>query len=348
MVGPGGAETGSGHTPHARSHRRRREIVVLAAGAALVAGSFGGGVVAGWNLKQDAEVIAEGDVLVQVTAYGEDAEAAMPDVRGLPEDAAREALADAGVPRSVLTVERRPDAGIPGTVVIQTPAFGAEKPERVVLTLADPAEVPTVVDASEAEATRRVEELGARVVIEGRYEDGKEPGTVLAVRPEAGESLPDEVVLVVAEAPSAIFLDAIRAAEGNCATGIEPVNGLDREHSVVCDAEEEPLSLVYFTRGAVQRLSGFIGVPDGADPRSRVRVEIFANEKSVEVVEAGYGAPQPIKLDLGSAVRLEFRISRLSPEPTSDDCCPDVRAALADIQLIGAPEAIAALTEAEQ
>jgi serine/threonine-protein kinase len=135
---------------------------------------------AGTTLERGSEVT------LQVSRGPEKVE--VPDVTGDSEDNARSALEGAGLRVGEITREESDEA--PGTVIEQSPAAGEQvaKGAAVNLTVAQPTEIPDVVDLTEEEAQAELEDAGFEVRVRDQaITDPAEEGIVLEQTPAAGE-----------------------------------------------------------------------------------------------------------------------------------------------------------------
>lgn len=104
----------------------------------LVFAGVGLASVAGWAAANKL-VVAERELpkteikVISLPDYSQDVSARMPDVRGLTENDARQALVDAGIPAEFVSLTERDAAGKAGLIIQQTPVFGALNPNAVTL-----------------------------------------------------------------------------------------------------------------------------------------------------------------------------------------------------------------------
>lgn len=333
-------------TPAADPARRRRRRVLFAAAtiAALVLGAAGGGFVAGWTLSGEIEArkpATENTVVeVEVPSYSSLGQVPMPDIRGLDEAAAREVLADAGIPPEVVAVSTREAAGQENVVVEQTPAFGTTNPTAVTLVLSAPALVPQVdgVDAATLVASLGV--LGADVELVTAYVPGAAAGTALSITPAPGEPLPTHVTLTVAEASSSIYLDDLDIVDGQCSSTSAQLNGVTYANSLGCSADADGKETSWVVSRVADSLEATVGVSDDGDPTARVRVEVLADGVLVGSIEAGYGAPAALVAPVTGALRVTIRTTLLGADLTSWN---SENAILGDVRVVGGADAITVL-----
>lgn len=321
-----------------QSRSRRRWVWPIVVGALLLLMAAGGtGTYFGWSAATARDLPAPDPSVVTVAPglYDAGAQVLMPDVRGLTQDDALTALADAGIPRSVISTRTVPWSGQRGLIVSQTPAFGQAAPDSVVLSVAAPAEIPDVIGGPEAQAVRSLEDLGARVLTKRVYRPGTQAGSVLAVSPAVGKPVPEAVTLTVSEAAGAVFLSQVPSIEGGCGTGETVLSGTDRLGAVLCRAGsvEFPNEVAYLLRGGVQEIEGTIGIPDDQDPSATATLALVLDGKVVRTVRVKYGAPAEVSVKAPGALRLDVRVWT-----ASEDLSPTV--ALADVELRGDPATI--------
>ena len=301
-----------------RTRRRRSGVRWLVVGAGLLAlALFAGGFTAGWRVH---DVAASGQVLpepsvVTVTALpASQAEALMPDVRGLGEATARQVLADAGV-TTTPTVTEKPWAGVAGVVVEQSPVFGTSAPDSVTLTVSAPALVPATEGRTATDVANEVSSLGAQVTVARRYQPGAAPGSVLAIDPTPGAALPPEVTITEAQAAESRYLTEVKPLEGGCSVREVKISGPSYPHGLVCE-ERRSGEHVWLLSRDVDAVTGLFGIPDTADPATTATVEILIDGQPVQTANLTYGADAiPIDLTTTGALRLAVRITTESPEP---------------------------------
>jgi serine/threonine-protein kinase len=130
----------------------------------------------------------------------------VPDVTGETEDNARSALQDAGLRVGKVTEEESEEET--GTVTGQDPAAGASvaKGTAVNLTVAKAVTIPDVVDESEEDATKTLEDAGFDVRVRDQtVTDPAQDGIVLEQSPAADEQRRkgSRVTIVVGRAATA-------------------------------------------------------------------------------------------------------------------------------------------------
>lgn len=327
----------------ARPRRRRTGVLATAAAVCLLAAAFLGGAVGG-SLLDDVRALADdrddavADVVeVRVPAFATaETGARMPDVRGLPEDLAREVLADAVPGADAAVVDYRPWAGDRGTVIEQRPAFGTIDPRGLALTVSEPTVVPDLLGQPLPEAIEELERQGARVEVERRYEQGAATDTVLGLAPGVGSPLPALVRIIASERTSSILLGNLAPVEGRC-SGIEvAVDGQRYPDALDCrvGSGTEPLS--WLVSRSVQRIEGVVGVRDDGPTDLRLQIEVLVDGESIEQVEVGYGAPAVLDVDVSDALRVTLQVSHVDP----DDAPFSSSVILADVRLVGGAAAL--------
>ncbi|GAB3114059.1 Stk1 family PASTA domain-containing Ser/Thr kinase [Streptomyces calidiresistens] len=159
----------------------------------------------------------------------------VPDVAGMPEDTARDALREVGLTPGDSTAEFHPT--VPRGAVISTePAAGAERrpDSAVALTVSRGRElsVPDVVGMPEGTAIQRLRETGFEVEVTGeRVHAEQEAGTVAAQSPGTGESAGegDTVTLEISKGPEMIVVPDVRGMEEDAAIRVLEDAGFEVE-----------------------------------------------------------------------------------------------------------------------
>lgn len=313
------------------------------AGLLFAVGLLGVGIAIGWHLMGNKDLpTAEASVIeVPIPEYGADSQSSMPDVRGLDEDAARSALADAGIPVSVLAIRNRGAAGQPGLVIEQQPAFGTKNPAKVELVVSKRAVVPNVVGMDDSDAYSSLRALGARVESIPKYVPGTDPGIAVKVSPKPGSDLGDSVKVYVSEAAASTYLASVPTVEGACRTGAAQLNGQTYQDSVLCSVAAGPASVVWVVGRKADRLTAMLGVPDDGPDGVKVTATVYADGRPVAKALASYGKPTELKADLAGALRIEVRLS-ISDSVGGES--GSITTVLGDARLFGSTAAIGELT----
>ncbi|ORM37144.1 PASTA domain-containing protein [Williamsia sp. 1135] len=278
-------------------------------------------------------------ITAPVPAYQENTEVLMPDVRGLDEAAARQLLIDAGIPAGNVTTTTEPAAGAEGSVFDQSPASGTANPEGVQLVLAAEARMPDIANMNGQQLSVELQKLGAQVEIQQRYQAGATAGNVVASTPATGEALPDEVILVVAEPGSSVYLGNLDAVSSGCSTGAVSLNGKDFQNSLSCTAgSREANKYEWVTKRAADQLTATVGIADDDDADGRAKVDVFADGRLVSSVVAAYGTTVPLNAPISGALRISVVVSEVGGEDTP-------QAVLGDARVVGSTDAMARIRE---
>lgn len=316
-----------------------------AAAAALVLallGLFGVGVAVGFwtnNTRLAHTTFPESAAPTDEPA-ADMSDGAMPDVRGLTEDVARQILADSGRAGAPVEAVNRPYAGLPGIVIEQQPAFGTLAAEAVTLTISGPAAVPDAAGRTEAEIRSQLLELGTQMTVVRRYSPEIAPGTVLGIEPAAGSQLPDMVTVTVADPPASAYLADVSASKDRCSTGSYTQAGAKQDNAMSCSVSErpsdEPRGPMWEFAGAVDEIELAFGLPVDAKPGSSVRVELLVDGKPSGTVDVAYGSTQKWAAAIPGALQFMIVLTATSGEPDDITVTGSVR---------GSQDAVVTLTE---
>jgi hypothetical protein len=289
-----------------RQHRRLLTVVALVALGALCL-SFVGGWLVG---SRTASAPSAEPTVIRVPALDPAVGAVtMPDVRGLDEQTAMQVLADAGITLDRVSLTTKAYAGASGVVVEQTPAFGADAPDEVSIAISTPAVVPPSIGRPVGEVVDDLAELGAAVTRVGVYDPVAKVGTVLAVDPVAGESLPETVMVTVAVAPSSTFLTQVVTAAGGCSTVDETVGGTPFDDALACRSSSSGRTTTWLLAGAVDTLTGELGIADEADTATHVTVQLVVDGRLAASYEVRWGQRQHVELSTTGALKLSIVVT---------------------------------------
>lgn len=326
----------------ARGSRLRRRLAV-AASVLWSLGLLGAGVALGYRLR-DPDPVPPAEVVISVDPASLDAlqpggeiVAVMPAVLGLSEADARAVLADGGFASDDITVVEVPRAGQAGRVASQEPAAGTESPGAITLSLSSPAEMPTLLGLTRAEAEEAIRELGARPAFARAYEPGAAPDTVLATSPEPGEPVPDLVTITLASRPASLFLSEVQSVESDCGRGADKANGVESENAISCSLPSVDGTRVIswdLSRRA-DRFTAEVGLSDDSALDGVGRVTVLVDGVVVGEFDARFGALTTIDVEVRNGLRLELRVTTIA-EPADGSA----RVVLLDPALLGAEDSI--------
>lgn len=236
----------------------------------------------------------------------------MPDLYGLDENDAREALSDVGIDVTGLKVEKKPYVGEPGRVVGQEPTRGTSNPGPVTLVLATAATVPNVAGQPGDAAERQLSALGAAVQVESVYDAAVPVGAVVSVSPAVGQPLSEAMVLRISAQPSSVFLSSLDGDGSGCSTGAvqtgstQSAQGLSCSARSVYEGQAPTPSAVYQVTGRVDRFTATVGIDNGEDPAAtaRVIVEVDGAERFNQVVRFNQTVAIDVSVTGGAQVRI--------------------------------------------
>ena len=261
----------------------------------------------------------------------------MPDVRGLAEKDARQALADHGIGADIVELIRVPHLSPKGYVVAQDPISGTRNPQNVTLSLPEPGAVPDLAGQNEASAQEALVAMGVQVELSRRYDSAAAPGIVLGTLPAAGEPLADTVTVFSAATPQTRYLADIKSS-GNCRRATSAnLDGRQFGTSVTCSARTSADESVWLLNRRTGKLSGTLGIDDHSDPNSSVRLVIAGDGRELFAGTLHYGASQPLDVDVVNVLRLTLTVTRL------DSGRDSATVAIGDAVVTGAADDLAAL-----
>jgi len=245
----------------------------------------------------------------------------MPDIRGLTEATARQALADRGVSPAIVTVRKVPNVVAEGYVVAQTPVPGTVNPDAVVISLPEPATTPKMVGQTEDAARLALRDLGADAKVTRKFDPAVAAGTVIASTPSEGQPLIELVELVVGS-PAATMALADVSRTGPCGSGGAIVNGTQGDHSVVCGAVKTaagktPSETVWLLNRKVSKLTATVGIDDHSAPGSSAAVKVVADGAVVYQSTVTYGKSATLDISVANVLRLSVTVERTDAGTTN-------------------------------
>lgn len=310
-----------------RAAKRVNPLVWVGIGCALlglVAGLLIGTALPGGSIPAPVQVT------VVPQAGAADTKVVMPDVRGLTEQQARQALADHGISGGLVTVDQTPHLANAGIVVAQDPVAGTTAPTKVVLSLPVKPTMPNLVGKPETEARTTLQEQGAEVTLTREYDPTATVGAVIRSTPGAGEPLTEISTLVIAAPAATVALGEIESS-GWCSSGEATINGTMHSASVTCTAYTESRHTVWLLNRKVARLTAVVGLDDHSDPNATVRVTVTGDGKRLWRETVAYGTGRPLEVGLKGVLRVVVTVQR-----TDRSQADSAEVALGEAQLLGA------------
>lgn len=242
--------------------------------------------------------------------------ARMPDVRGLSEADAQQAIVDAGIDASIISASERPAAGAPGRVIQQLPAFGAVNPSLVSITVSTAAEVPVSAGRSAAEVIGDLQRLGARVVQTRVYDPAATVGNAVRTEPAAGAQLPETVVLFIADTPSERSLqdfDTVGSTPSWSSDTLFAGRSVDQLARFSADRSTSLSDHSWKLNGVVTTLRGQYALEEDSDPQFSGVFIVLADGVEVARLEA-QATPSDFALDVSGVQTLVIRAQRTLPD----------------------------------
>lgn len=331
-----GGPPGKVRKPRNWMHRGRQlalaGVVVLLLGILLVGAGLG------WTARTLTASPADTESTVQVVEAPSGSDSGvvvMPDVRGLETVDATQALADAGLGSSAVTLVDRPSAQPAGTVVDQDPVGGTSGATEVTVYVAVTGAIPELVGTDGSAAIQTLVELGVNAAVTEVFDPASPEGLVLALDPPAGSPLTEDVTVTVAGPPGSLYLDELDAQNG-CSTGASNVNGTTYQHSLSCSASATPRSTTYLLNRRTVQLTGLLGVGDTSDNDYVGTVVVRGDGQQLFTAQVVYGAVVPFTVPTGGVLQLQIEYSLAE----SDDRSPSGNVVIADPRLVGSPAEI--------
>lgn len=315
-----------------------RNRLLVASRVLLVLGLLGGGILIGWAMGSDEDLVkAEAAPPTPTTSASAEASGpVMPDVRGLDAADAQQVLADVGIAAEQVSLTDAPAAGESGLVIEQAPVYGYAIDGPVTLSVSTPAVVPKFKGRPADEVLDELDELGAQVNTTSTFLPGVPVGEIASIDPPPGSSLPETVSVTISAEPDELPLVEVSAVDDTCFTSEDSINGTTYDDLLVCSTDRSAADQAWLIARAGARLTGVVGVPDSSDPSSSMAVQVIGDGQVLASFTATYGSAQPLDVDVSGVLRLTIRY-----QSTTNDY-GDV--GLGHLTLLGDADLLAALT----
>jgi hypothetical protein len=325
-------------------------ICGIAAGVAAVAAFGAFAFVSGWGASNragnaTAPHAAPEPVLIAVPEYGQRAGVLMPDVRGLNQAEARQALSDAGVPGEIVAVEERPAAGVPGVVIQQTPVQGVsiDNAAQVLLVVSTPAVVPDVVGLTPAEGASELMGMGVRVNQVRVYAPGAQIGRIVSTVPGSGAGLPEEIVFNVADKAAELQLADKEPTTSRPSTSSQvEINGVQYEREISLTGNEDPATTSWLISGNGVEMLGSAALNRRADDDDQAVLRILGDGRELHRVTLTSKTPVALPTINVSGVQT-LTVTVTAVQKAGETRPRSVTVSLLDLKLLGSYDQIAAV-----
>lgn len=283
--------------------------------ALLVAGGIAAGTVGGWAAANRIEVggVEHGDrevVAVALPDYIPGTAAWMPDVRGMSETDASAVLAEAGISASVITIVTAPAAGPVGVVVRQSPVFGTLNPTSARIVVSSEARMPDVRGGQPSDAVAELQALGARVIQLREYVPGATIGTIVAVAPEVGEPLPDEVTVTIADSPVQRSLNDFGTLQGSAYRTTDVVHdGVAYGPSLQMSVGSQTVSTAWDLEQKASLIEGTLALDEDAAEDFSVVITAIGDGTELGTVSLTAGQSSAVQWDVRGVRTFTLRLT---------------------------------------
>ena len=306
--------------------RRLRTLVTAAVGltalAALLGAAFLGWKVHDWiGSKHPKRLSVTVNRPIRVVSELTTKAGTMPDMLGLDAGTARQVLSDAGIDPAGASTTTKPYAGDAGTVIDQQPGPGAPVAgQKIVLTLSAPAVMPQLAGNPAQDARTTISDLGASVLVKTEFRPGTTENTVLSTDPAAGKPISDRVTLVVAEAPSSVFLSKLHSISSDCGTDSLNVGGVAYQDALVCEPGDSSMETMEFLLNRhVSAFAAILGLGDRGGTDTPVTFRVLVDGRAVFRQTLGFGSKKAVNIPVVGALRITLEVSagKYGPSGTS-------------------------------
>lgn len=286
--------------------------------------------------KSDDKTESVSDESESSEGDSQDIAAAMPDLSGLTEDEARNALLELGVAESDIVTAPQENLLAPGTVVGHVPGPGSAITGSITLKIAEPVG-PVPNFAGQEVATVEAWALERGIVFrEVAAPDADTPdGQVLSTTPEAGQDATSEIEVSVARTPStkSLYLTEALNESYDCSytdSGETFIDG-DPYDGSYTSVDSDRCTFEFDLGRDWSRLTGTFGFLDRSESGTRVRIQIKIDgtSKLNKVVDFGQ-KPLALDVDVSEGLRLTIELSSVAGYSS---------VGFGDLQLVGSGDA---------
>lgn len=236
----------------------------------------------------------------------------MPDLVGMTEAEARQALSDLGL--DTPTVSSRESFKAPGSVLEQVPSAGRVITGTVSLVVAEAVSaVPNFVGGKVADVRAWAEPRGIEVRAESKLAPDKTDGEVLEQVPAAGAQAAQELVIKVADVPQIVTLADIRPVDQSYyqVNDIQMNGTIYPQVGLLTGTQSKPFAAFDLSRDWAS-LEMTLGVSDKRGSDVAVQVEFVADGQVVRTEKVVFGATNDVVIDVTDVLRLEIKASQIS------------------------------------
>jgi len=260
----------------------------------------------------------------------------MPDVVGLTEAEAREALLDVGLDPAAIKVAPRAYAGQPGRVVVQDPVRRTPAPTAATLSISAPTKVPKLRGTPVAAARATLQELGVQAVENRVYAADVPADQVVGTDPPADAPLAiTKVTVQVSAPPASLFAAELRGVQSDCAKGDAAVNGTSHANSLVCSVSTGSPDVNDYSVGRhADRFEATIGISDSSEPTCVVRFTVTGDGTPLGSFDVPFGQSKAVGVVTSGRLRVALTAATLRP---ADRSCSAV---WGEGRFVGSPKAI--------
>jgi len=256
----------------------------------------------------------------------------MPDLVGMTVEEASADLAEFNVQ---ISKDARIAAQKPGTVLEQDPVAGSRFQTKVTLVVSVAApRVPDVTNSAFGDAKTQLTDLGFTVEEIPVFDESLVDGVITKQDPPPGAANAGTVTLTVARRPAVQFLSDLENVSQlyvSVDRGTQKSNGVPYAHGILVDTFGSSAVLEYDLSRKYRQLIGEVGLDDGADTSSVVKVEVYGDDRRLAEYTLTFGTTTPLDIDVTGILRLRLSISALEGRSKS---------VLGDLRLQGLPSEV--------
>lgn len=210
-------------------------------------------------------------------------------------------------------------------------------------TTAVPNTVPDVTGESLAQATSKLQAIGATVTEADILDSTHPDGTVVSQTPAAGAAFSSQVTLQVARQPVGSFLADMTSVSGSASNGLQDISGKPYIHAVTISSlsyscAAGPYQVQYNLSRNFEQLTATVGLSDDSNSSAQVDMQLSGDGRTLFDQTVGLGQAVPVKVDATGILRLTLSATLVNQNPSGP--CYNWKAVFGDIEVFGTPSQV--------
>lgn len=268
-----------------------------------------------WPQQQPEPIVFEAQSEVWTPELEEEQALPMPNLFGLDEESVTLVLADHDLGDVTISRRRTPSPGEAGLVLEQNPAPGtpADKVTAIELVVSEPMQTPDYRGKKVDDVLAELDKLGVSVIIKKTVTGSDDPGTVLGSTPEAGQMMPIEVELQIADPGQSIFVyntntHQLNSSHCSLSGSYTKAGGQKMEMYAACESGRDETQLNLTPGRKVALLSFDAAISDNSRGNNS-HITILGDGKVLHEFDLARGQIIPVTLRIPDVFDLNIKVT---------------------------------------